>query len=724
LAGIRQGVVILAAWGFYSLFKIALIGAVQTTGTSSILIGGGVVMAMGVFWALATPLVFALARWLRARELPWPRALGIHLLAGFTLAAGVTLVRQTAMRLLSPEWPFAYFVPLLSLLDYHLITYAMLVVVGDALDGHRVYAASGRRAMALRTRLAEVRLRFLQRQLQPHFLFNALNTIAELTRESPDAARRTLQDLARLLRAAVAHADDPEVSLREELATLEPFVQIQRIRFSDSLDIRFNVAPETLDACVPPMLLQPLVENAVRHGRAAHSGLRRVLISAQLDGDRLIIRVADSGPPGERQVVAFPRGRSGRGIGLRNTAERLAQVYGDDHTFMLRGETGRATVAELDLPFRTTAHIRPSTGTDEQSQYSAQNSVRAGRHGPEFRAPITFDAIGLRAAASIPASYRDSGSAPSSAAPLSPRAWGGVLLFWAGCAVYWMAQDWLFVMLRTGESVPIMDARIELVSALVWAGMTPIVLWLARTVPLHRGHLAPSILIHAFAASCLGALHIAVTFSIGVDDGPLLTAWNVNVFTLDLYIYCAFLAWTHARDFAAWYHARALAAAQAEAVIARSRVEATALGLHAPFLLRVFEFAADLAMVDGERTERVVERLADLLRAMLYTAADGARSVREELVLLRYCLAVHDALTGTPAELRDEVNPASLDAYTPPGAVNAVMEYILARALASPDQPLRIDARIDGLELMLRIAESGVPDTPAYDEAYHTPRSA
>jgi hypothetical protein len=300
------------------------------------------------------------------------------------------------------------------------------------------------------------------------------------------------------------------------------------------------------------------------------------------------------------------------------------------------------------------------------------------------------------------------------------------MLFWAGCGVYWMGQDWLYTTIRTGQSAPFMDGRIELVSALIWAGITPVVFWLARAVPLDPRRLTPAILIHTFAAILLGALHIALTFSVGVEDRPLLTAGNVNPFTLNLYIYCALLAWMHARDFSTWYHARATAAAQAEAVIARSRVEATALGLHAPFLLRVFEFAADLAMVDAERTELVVERLADLLRAMLVTAADGARSVREELVLLGYCLAVHEALTGTPAELRNEVDATSSDAYTPPGAVNAVMEYILVRALAAPEQPLRIHARIDGpgAQLVLRIEEVGTSGTPAYHETYHTTRSA
>jgi hypothetical protein len=299
-----------------------------------------------------------------------------------------------------------------------------------------------------------------------------------------------------------------------------------------------------------------------------------------------------------------------------------------------------------------------------------------------------------------------------------------MILFWAAVGLWWLIQGWLGSSIESKELVPLKMFVIELVNALVWLALTPVVLWIARTVPLHRGRLTPALVIHTLAAITIGAVHVAITLSAGVADRPLLMASNIWFYTLDLFIYSALIAWWNVRDFAAWYHERATAAAQTEAAIARSRVEATALGLHAPFLLRVFEFTADLAMVDAERTERVVERLADLLRAMLYTAADGARSVREELGLLRYCLAVHEALTGTPAELENEVEGASLDAYTPPGAVNAVMEYILVRALAAPDQPLRIGARIDGPELVLHIEESGVAGTPAYDEAYHTPRSA
>lgn len=349
--------------------------------------------------------------------------------------------------------------------------------------------------------------------------------------------------------------------------------------------------------------------------------------------------------------------------------------------------------------------------------------LERGSTGPEFRAPITHDIGGLRAATSLPAPV-DRKTTDQSVALLTARGWVWMVVFWAGCGVYWMAQEWVSFALSMGYSRPFMNGSIEIVSAIVWMAITPVVLWLARAVPLHRGRVVPAVLIHAFAASILSALHIVLICWIGrrgiLEIGP------VNVFTLNLYIYCALLAWTHARGFSAWYHARAVSAAQTEAVIARSRVETTALGLHAPFLLRVFEFAADLTMVDAERTEHVVERLADLLRAMLETAADGPRSVRDELLLLHYCLAVHEALTGTPAALDDEVDVAFLDTYTPPDAVNAVMEYILVRAVAAPDRSMRVQARVDGprAELVFSIEEADAAAMPADDGAYLTPRSA
>jgi hypothetical protein len=215
-------------------------------------------------------------------------------------------------------------------------------------------------------------------------------------------------------------------------------------------------------------------------------------------------------------------------------------------------------------------------------------------------------------------------------------------------------------------------------------------------VRLQRGRLLLAIPFHLVAAVLIGALHLWICFSVGVDNRELLLQVNVNPFTLDLCIYFALLAWSHARDFRAWYEARGIAAARTEAAIARSRVDATAIALHTPFLLSVLNSAASLAVADPARTERVVERLGDLLRTVLRSVGQGIRTVRDEVALLECCLDVQMELTGTPIEVHTSVGEECMGAYVPPGIVHAVMDYILARALAAPTAPLRVDVEPAG----------------------------
>jgi hypothetical protein len=244
---------------------------------------------------------------------------------------------------------------------------------------------------------------------------------------------------------------------------------------------------------------------------------------------------------------------------------------------------------------------------------------------------------------------------------------------------------------------------VDVVSAVVWLALTPVVLWLARAVRLQRGRLLLAISFHLVAAVLVGALHLWICFSVGVDNRELLLAANVNPFTLDLCIYFALLAWSHARDFTAWYEARGIAAARTEAAIARSRVDATAIALHTPFLLSVLSSAASMAVADPARTERVVERLGDLLRTVLRSVGQGIRTVRDEVTLLECCLDVQTELTGTAIEVHSTVDEACMGAYVPPGIVHAVMDYILARALAAPTSALRVDVAPAGRHLSREI---------------------
>jgi two-component system sensor histidine kinase AlgZ len=653
---------------------------------------GANMLAMALFWTLATPLVFALARRLRPDHVGWPRALSVHALSALVLAVGVTPIRLWIMHLAMPDEPVLILRPFFFYLDYNVITYGMLAVVGTAFDRYREYTVSRRRTLALLTQLAEARLQFLQRQLQPHFLFNALNTVAELARESPALARRTLLNLSRLLRSAIDYADLPEVTLREELATLEPFLQIQRQRFSESLDIRCDVSPDALDARVPPMLLQPLIENAVRYGRAGRGELGRVVVIARTAPGRLVLRVEDDGARWNSHTISA-RPRSGHGIGLRNTAERLAQLYGADHTFVLRQESDGTTIAELGLPLRS-APVEPQTPLGvSQVPDNLHGRVQRGAATGEFRTMVSLEA-GPDAPIELVVAADDSEARP--APRLSRRAWGFVVLAWGMIGVYWLAQDWLVERLGTGTPVPWNLGLVDIVSSAVWLGLTPIVLWLARAVRLQRGRLLLPMTFHLVAAVLVGALHLWICFSVGVYDRALLLAVNVNPFTLDLCIYFALLAWSHARDFTAWYEARGIAAARTEAAIARSRVDATAIALHTPFLLGVLGSAASLAVQDPARTERVVERLGDLLRTVLHSAEQGVRTVRDEVLLLERCLDVQMELTGTAIEVHTTVDEERMGAYVTPGIVHAVMDHILARALAAPTSSLRVDVEPSG----------------------------
>ena len=690
----RRWIAIGGGWLLYSLIKTALLQLAPNRGEHWTWYSTGLqVLSMGLFWTFVTPLVFTLAARWRPDRVGYVRAFAAHALTALALAAGATLVRQGTVRYLYPHEPVRLLVPFFALLDYHVITYTTLAVIGTALDRYREYTASRRRTLALLTQLAEARLQFLQRQLQPHFLFNALNTVAELTREAPALARRTLLNLARLLRSAMDHADDPEVTLREELSTLEPFIQIQRLRFSDSLDIGLDVDEHALAAYVPPMLLQPLIENAIRHGRAGRGERGSIMVVARVTGARLLLRVEDDGA---RWSGSFPKvlpQRGGHGIGLRNTVERLTQLYGADHSFALRLEHDGTTIAELDLPYRTVPAHPDAAAHAVAAPDPLEGRVQLGPEPGEFGVivPLSGDA-GAPVDYAEPPSDTDTAAAPM----LSARAWGFIVLGWAFAGAYWMWQAWIVDRLYTGEPVAWTVGIVDLISAIVWTGLTPIVLWLARTVRLQRGRMAAAFAFHLVAAVCVAVVHLTLCFSVGVEDRALLHAMNVNPFILDLCIYFALLAWSHARDFTAWYEARGIFAARAEAAIARSRVETTAIALHAPFLLGVLTSAASLAGEHAEHAERVVERLADLVRAVLQSAEQGVRTVRDELMLLERCLEVHDEVAGARSEVCTSVDEATMGAYVPPGMGHAIMDHILARTLAVPGAAARVDVRHAG----------------------------
>ncbi|UWX03609.1 histidine kinase [Pseudoxanthomonas sp. NC8] len=199
-----------------------------------------------------------------------------------------------------------------------------------------------RRQLRLEAQLADARLEALRAQLQPHFLFNALNTISVLMHENVDSAERILLQLSALLRRSLDSSEAHEVALGEEIGFLESYLEIERARFGGRLSYEVLVPDEALGARVPTLILQPLVENALRHGIAMRAGPGRVEVKARRHGDTLLLSVSDDGQ-GLSQA-------SGERVGLANTRARLRLLYADRQRFGLRNSDDGGVIAEIELP--------------------------------------------------------------------------------------------------------------------------------------------------------------------------------------------------------------------------------------------------------------------------------------------------------------------------------------------------------------------------------------
>jgi LytS/YehU family sensor histidine kinase len=216
---------------------------------------------------------------------------------------------------------------------------------------------AAQREAELETQLVQAQLDALRAQLNPHFLFNALNSVAMLVRANARAdAVRVLGGLGELLRHVLYGPGAHEVPLRDELAFVERYLAIERVRFGDRLQVATDVEPAALDAAVPNLLLQPLVENAIKHGVARRSEGGRVSLTARVDGGVLRIAVCDEGAA----VAPDWTAPEGRGVGLANTRARLERLYGRGAELSVGADAHGGVRAVVALPWRATAHGTPT----------------------------------------------------------------------------------------------------------------------------------------------------------------------------------------------------------------------------------------------------------------------------------------------------------------------------------------------------------------------------
>src|SRR5947209_11234822 len=332
-----------------------------------------------LLWAALSPLVLRLARrfpFERGRTLAsslvhLPACLllsvahrAVYLLVGWVLH--VAVYRQLAS--ISTVYNFLIFFNLPT----GFMCYGTILLVAYILDYYRRYQEEELKISRLEAALAqaqlemtEAQLQALKMQLQPHFLFNTLNSISTLLDEDVEAADEMLARLGDFLRLTLENTGAQEVTLQEELEFLRCYLEIERVRFQDRLTVEMAIEPETLDARVPNLILQPIVENAIRHGVVARVGDGRVEIRSTRDDGRLRLQVSDNGPGLHADDGRAPRPSHGLGFAL--TRARLERLYESDQRFSLSDADGGGLRVTLEIPFTTSTadpEARAVAGTD------------------------------------------------------------------------------------------------------------------------------------------------------------------------------------------------------------------------------------------------------------------------------------------------------------------------------------------------------------------------
>ena len=345
----------LGLWvGLVSLFAVQAVVVNSESWSSSLTRA----CSFWLLWLFFLPVVV----WLSLRfPLERPQALfqiGIHLAA----CALIIAVSQAAYRTfmpLPPLPPNAAQVPLREMgwpgmrAAPDILIYLATMSACVAFAHFRKSQERERRAIELEARLAQAKLRALRMQINPHFLFNTLNAISALVHTSPHTADDMITDLSELFRVSLESSEEQEIPLSRELELLQHYLAIEQRRFGKRLRVEQNVAPEILNALVPTLILQPLVENAIRHGIESCADVGKIAIHARRDGGKITLSISDNGKkPVDFSLVENKLGR--QGIGLANTQARLQQLYGEAQSFSVgQGGLGGWTV-EIKMPFRPT----------------------------------------------------------------------------------------------------------------------------------------------------------------------------------------------------------------------------------------------------------------------------------------------------------------------------------------------------------------------------------
>jgi two-component system, LytTR family, sensor kinase len=305
-------------------------------------------------WACIAPLVLWLGKQFRFERGSRTISFMVHLPTSVVLSSIQLLIAEIVVQSFSPDRLQLYeafkAIERTFVVYFHinLLTYWAILGIGYGREYYRKFRERELRAAQLKTQLTQAQLQALKMQLHPHFLFNTFNTISSLMHRNVDEADRVLALLGDLLRYSLHNVGVQEVTLREEIDFLQRYLEIEQARFGDRLKVKITVDPEVLDCKVPNLILQPIVENAIRYAVAPRASGGCIDISARQVIGSLRIAVVDDGP-GLAMEGDFP---AHEGVGLRNSRERLEQLYGENHRLMFSNRSPKGLEVAIVIPMQ------------------------------------------------------------------------------------------------------------------------------------------------------------------------------------------------------------------------------------------------------------------------------------------------------------------------------------------------------------------------------------
>jgi len=348
---VRYGL-IWGVWTVVALFFSSQVYVMSYSVESKPTLGDFVLQGLACYlWAIATPLVLWLAQRYRIESHNWLQRFLLQFLLSLLVVSALLVVNNILLMMFwgrtSQITPFRVFSFVYRNLDRWLFIYWAILFMSHAYNYYNNYRKGELKAAELRTQLVQSQLEALKMQIHPHFLFNTLHSISALLSKDTEGARRMIVRLGDFLRLTLENSGSMEVTLQQEIEFLKGYLEIERIRFQDRLTTDIRVDPEVLDVRVPNLILQPIVENAMRHAVGSSKSGRVEVVAAPRNGV-VRIEVRDNGPGIQADGVLDAR--RGRGLGLVNTQARLAGLYGDAARFELSNNPRGGLVVALEIP--------------------------------------------------------------------------------------------------------------------------------------------------------------------------------------------------------------------------------------------------------------------------------------------------------------------------------------------------------------------------------------